>query len=103
MHIAILTKVQNFRIICWKNSHILLKIVLFDAKFQGEGHLYANYFFYILAICRKCLRIQISRCGTRMHIPIITGVENGQISSWKSGRILMKNVLLRLNLQNEGH
>ena len=38
----------------------------------------------------------------RMHILILTGVQNGQISGWKNGQILIKNVLLELNFQDEG-
>ena len=39
----------------------------------------------------------------RMHIPILTGNQNGSITCYKNGRILIKNVLFKFNFQNEGH
>ena len=37
-----------------------------------------------------------------MHILIVTGIQNGRISRWKNGQILIKkNVLLELNFQDD--
>ena len=37
------------------------------------------------------------------HNPILTGVQNIRINSWKTGHILLKNLLLKLIFQDEGH
>ena len=39
----------------------------------------------------------------RMHIVFLTGVQNGRIRRSKNVLILIKNVLLKMNFQNEGH
>ena len=54
MHIPILTGIQNGPTSLRKNSHILLKNVLFE----DEGHLYAKCLFDILTIYPKCLLFQ---------------------------------------------
>ena len=38
-----------------------------------------------------------------MYSPILTGVQNGRISFWENGRIFIENVLLKLNLKDDGH
>ena len=50
MHIAIQTGVQNRLINRQETSHILLRNVLFEAYFQDEDDLYANWFYYILSL-----------------------------------------------------
>ena len=49
--------------------------------FQDEGHLYGNCLFYILTIYRECFLFQFLGYGTRMHVSILTGFQNGQIRS----------------------
>ena len=80
MHIAIRTGVQNGCIIHRKNSHILLRNVLFEAYLRDKAHIYANCLFYILSLCLKCLHFQISTRGIRKHVSIRTGLKNGHIS-----------------------
>ena len=75
------------RISGWKNCHILLKNVLLRLNFQDEGHFYAICLFYILSFCLKCLPFQFLSCGMRMHILVLTGVQNGYINSWKNCHI----------------
>lgn len=41
----------------------------------------------VLSSCRKCLLFQSLRRGIRMQIAILTGAQNGRISSWKNGHI----------------
>ena len=36
-----------------------------------------------------------------MHVPILGEVQNGQISCWKNGHIILKNKLLKLNFEDE--
>ena len=57
----------------------MLKNGLLKLNFQDEGHLYANWMFYILTIYCKSFLFQSLGCGLRMHIPILTEVQNGRI------------------------
>ena len=41
--------------------------------------------------------------GIRMDIPILTGVQKRHISSYKGPHNLLKDVLLKLYFQQEGH
>ena len=63
--IPILTVVLNAPISRRKNSHILLKNVVFIVFFQVEGHLHVDYLFYILAIYCKCFTFQFLSSGIR--------------------------------------
>ena len=65
--------------------------------------MYANYLFYILSFCLKCFIFHFFSCGIHTHIPILAGVQNGRISGYKNGHILLKNEPLKLHLQEEGH
>ena len=103
MHIAILTWVQNGRINRRKNSHILLRNVLFEAYFRDEDHLYADCLFYILSLCFKCLLFQIRTHGIRMPVSIRTGVEKGHIRCYNNGCILLKELLSKLNFKHKSH
>ena len=38
-----------------------------------------------------------------MHISILTGVQKGHIGSWKTGHLLLENLLLMLKFHDEGH
>ena len=69
------------------------KIFLLNLLFHKEGHLYANCLLYIPTIYRKCHLFQFFSRGIRMHIPILTGVQNGRTSLRKNGDIFIKNVL----------
>ena len=53
--ILILREIQKKRITGWKNSHNLLKNILFQLNFQNEGNLYANCLFYVLSFYVACL------------------------------------------------
>ena len=61
--------------------------------FPDEGHLYAKCLFDILTIYPKCHRFHFFSCGIRVYIPILTGVQNGQISRLKDSVFLLKNIL----------
>ena len=103
MHIATLTGVQNGRINREKNSHILLRNVLFEAYFRDEDHLYVNCLFCILSLWLKCLLFQIRTRGIRIHLSIRTGVEKGDIRRYKNGCVLLKELLLKLNFKHKSH
>ena len=59
-----------------KNVQILIKNVFSKLKLQDEGQLYANCLFLILTIYRNSAKRRVMR----MHILILTGVQNGCIS-----------------------
>ena len=42
-------------------------------------------------------------CGIRMHVLILREVENGRVSDWKNGHIVLKIKLLKINFQDECH
>ena len=65
-----------------------LKLLLRD-----EGHLYANCLFYIPAIYPNCHSFHFFSRGIRMHIPILTGVQNEPKSHRNDSVFLLKNVL----------
>ena len=100
MHLSILTEVQNGRIICKKknkkkkNGRILTRNVLLKINFQDEGHLDTSFWIYILAIENffSLNSFSLSR-DIHMHNAILTGVQNGRISSQKNSHILLENVL----------
>ena len=71
--------------------------------FRDEGHLYVNCLFYIQTIYPKYLLFQLLSGGIHMDISIITGVQNGRTSLWKSSHILLKTFFFRLYFRNEGH
>ena len=85
-----------------KHGQILLKNVLLKIYFQNEGSLYANCFLYTLTIYLKCLLFWFLGRGIPICIPIVTPVQNGRISSWTNGYILLKKILVKLNLEGEG-
>ena len=68
--------------------------------FRDEGHLYANFCFFILPIYRKYLFFKFLTWDLRMHLAILTGVQLGRISGWKNGHILLKSVVLKLNFED---
>ena len=103
IHIPILTPVRNGRISSWWNFHILLKKLLVKLNFQNEGDLYANSLIFVLFIFCKCLLFWFLSRGIRLLIPILTPFSNGCLSSWRVCHIVLKNVLLKLIFQNEGH
>ena len=92
MHIPILIRMQNGRIGRWENGHLLLKNVLLKFIFQDEGHFYANCLFRILAIKRKCLLFHFLSRVIRIHVPILTQVQNGCINCWENSHILIKKM-----------
>ena len=71
--------------------------------FHHEGHFYVNCLFYIPTIYLKYLLFQFFSYGIRMHISILTGVENGHISRLKESVFCQKMFLLKLLLDDEGH
>ena len=80
MHIPILTGIQTGRVSRWENGQILIKNLLWKLLFQDEGHLNGNCLFYILVIYCKDLFLQFLSRSIRIHIPILTGVQNKQTS-----------------------
>ena len=75
MHIPIITGVQNAPTSLW-NSHILLKSFFLRLCFRDEGRLNAKFLFDIFTIYPQCHLFHFLSRGTRMHIPILTGVQN---------------------------
>ena len=71
-------------------------------NFKHERHLYANCFFYILAIYLKCLIFEFSDCAIPTHISITIRVQKWHISGYNNDHILLK-VLLRFSFQDEDH
>ena len=80
MHVSIRTGVEKGQIGGYKNVCILLKEVLLKLNFKHKGHVYTNCLFYILDNYWKRRIFQFLPCGIPMHIPILTGVQIGQIS-----------------------
>ena len=76
IRIPILTGVQNEHISRRKDSVFLLKMFFLKLVFHDVGHLYAKCLFYIPTIYAKSLIYQFLSRGIRMHIPILTGVQN---------------------------
>ena len=71
-----------------------LNQAIWKLNWQVEGQLYANRLFYILFICHKCLLFQFLSRDIRMHIPILTGVQNERIRSCKNGHIWLNIVTI---------
>ena len=61
-----------------ENCHILLKNVLLKMNFQ-------HCLFYILTFYHKLLLFQFLGRRICLQIPILTGVQKGHVSLWKSG------------------
>ena len=79
MHIPILRSIQKKLESHQKGSVFFFETMFFcKLLFSDENHLYANCFFYILNIYPKCLLFQFLSGGIRIHIPILTGIENGR-------------------------
>ena len=62
-----------------KNGHILLKNVFLKLNFQDKSRLYATCLFYILFFPLKCLLSQFFSRNIRMHISILTGLQNERV------------------------
>ena len=60
---------------------------------QYDGQLHVNCLIYILLFYREFLRFQFFTRDIRMHIPILTVVQNPLISRRKNSHILQKNVV----------
>ena len=56
------------------------KTVLLKFHFQSEDHLDAYFLIYTLNIYRVCIPFQLFSRGIRMHIPILTVVQTGNIA-----------------------
>ena len=87
MNIPILTGVQKGHISGWWIGQNLLKNVLLQTNFQCEARLYANCLLYILNFCFKYLFLQLLSSGIRTQLPILTGLQNGWISSLVNGQV----------------
>ena len=75
---------------------------LLKLDIQDEGHLHANCLFYILFMYSMCLLFHFLSHGIIMHISILTGLQNGDIISWKNGHIWQNSHFYKLNWQGEG-
>ena len=71
--------------------------------FRDEVHLHVSYSFHSLTVYAKCLLFQFFSRGICMHIPILTGVQNGRKSCQRNSHILLKSVPFKSNFQDEGH
>ena len=91
MHILMLTRVQNGRISCWKNSQNLIKNVLLEVNFQDEGPLYANS--YLPKIPSFLVRMSV-------YIPILTRVRNERISRNAYFKYRSFSNILEISLKN---
>ena len=78
------------------------KNILFKLNLSDEGHLNSDFSIYILTLFLDLFPDFLSR-GIHMGIPILTEVQKGHISGKKSPHNLLKNVLLKLYYQHEGH
>ena len=77
-----------------KNCHILLKnFFFFKLYFQDEGDLYANSLFNVLTLYHKCYLFQFLSCDIRMHVPTLTGVQNGCMNPKKKSSFAEKYLL----------
>ena len=59
---------------------------------RHDGHLYSCCLLYIFTFCCKCLPFQFLGYGIGMK----------WITGWTNGHNLLKNILFRLNFQDEG-
>ena len=92
MHIHFVTGLQNRRLSFQKIINFSLKMFFLKICFRDEDHLYVNSSFYTLTVYAKCLLFQFFSRGIRMHISILTGVQNGRISLERDNHIFLKNV-----------
>ena len=69
----------------------------------NEGQLYVNCSFWILTIYPKCHLFQFFSRGMRIHISILTAVQNERESHWKDSIFLLKNVFLKFFFPDERH
>ena len=58
-----------------------------------------HFLIFVIFIVNAFFSQFFSR-GIRMHILTLTRVQNGHISRWKNGQILIKNLLLEVNFQD---
>ena len=72
------------------------KLFLLKVHFQDGGQLYAHCLFYILIIWRKFLPFYFLNRGIGIYIPILTGIQNGYLTTWKIGDIFRKNIVLQV-------
>ena len=63
-----------------------------NLNFQGEGHSFANFLFYILIISWKYFVFQFLVRDIRLFFAVLRAVENGRFTNWKIGDIPLKNV-----------
>ena len=86
-----------------KNSHILLKTFFLRLSFPDEGRLYAKFLFDIFTIYPKCHLFQFFSRGIRLHIPILTVVQNEPKIHRKDIVFCWKMFLSKLFYVEEGH
>ena len=107
MHISILTGVQKGYICRLKNGHILRKNdVHLKLNFQSEGHLYAYFFIYILTTLIFIVNVFFSNCSEVAYECTFSSYQwskKDTLAGKKNCHNLLKNVLLKLNIQDEGH
>ena len=78
--VSIRTGVEKGHIRGYNNGCILLKELLLKLNFKHKSHVEATWLFCILDNFGKRRPLQSLRCGIRMHIAILTGVQIAQIS-----------------------
>ena len=103
MGIPILTEVQKGHISGKKSPHNLLQNVLLKLYYQHEGHWYGNSLFHIPTIYREFVLFQFLCCGLCLQILILKKAQKRQTSDQKTGHDSLKNALLKLSFQHDGH
>ena len=92
MHIPILTEVQNEHECHQKDKVFLLKSVVF---FRDVDHLHANGLFCVLTIYLKLHLFHFLSGGIRMHIAVLSGIQNGYISRQKNSHVSLNTFFLK--------
>ena len=95
IHISILTGVQIGSTSLEKKTvtFCLKTFFFFKLYFQDEGDLYANSLFNVLTLYHKCYLFQFLSCDIRMHVPMLTGVQNGRMNLKKKSSFAEKYLL----------
>ena len=63
--------------------------------------MYPNCLLHIVTIYLKCFLFEFFGCDIYIHIPILTGFQNGWIIRKKNNIFLLKNIFLKLIFRDE--
>ena len=92
---------SNERFTGWEYNLFMLITFFLLLNLQNGNYLYANFLVYNLTIYRNCPLFQFLRHGIGIHIPILTGVQNGHFNNWKNGHISWKTFFWKLSFHDE--